>query len=491
MTEPVFGITFTRDDNEPRPVVASDMSVFGLVGTAPEADEDVFPLDTPVAVFSNDRAMLTALGAAGTLPDAIRAINDQLGEFQVAARGVVIRVAPGGTTDETIANLVGDEGARTGLYGLLDAGPVLARIPRLVAVPGYTHQVKRGVTAVVVSNGGTGYTNPVIGFTGGGGTGATAEAVVTEGVITAINVLTPGDGYTSAPTVTITDGDGENAVATATVSLLANPVCAALPSVLERLLAHAVVEGPGTTRQAAVDWRETLSSDRLIPVDAWVKVQEGASVITRPGAPRVIGIAVRRDYEKRGVPSHSWANQPLQGIIGLVRNVDFSLTDGATEGQDLLSYNVGVAVRGELGVESAIASSGFVFLGTDNAGDDPIWQFYNVTRMRDYIHLGLLRTLRWYLGRYNINEQTIQAVLNTSGYFLRDLKADRHILGYKVGFEVDKNSPEQLRLGKFRFYFMAEEPPVLRRLDIDSRRHRAALEEMLENLIARVNDLVV
>ncbi len=38
-----------------------------------------------------------------------------------------------------------------------------------------------------------------------------------------------------------------------------------------------------------------------------------------------------------------------------------------------------------------------------------------MTRGRDYIHLMFLRTLRFYLGRFNITGQTVQAVLNTMG----------------------------------------------------------------------------
>ena len=51
-----------------------------------------------------------------------------------------------------------------------------------------------------------------------------------------------------------------------------------------------------------------------------------------------------------------------------------------------------------------------MFVGTDTAGEDDLWRFYNVTRGRDYIHLMFLRTLRFYLGRFNINGQTIEAI---------------------------------------------------------------------------------
>jgi len=411
MSDPTFGISITRIDNEPRPAVWSDMAVVGIIGTAPDADVDAFPVDTPVFMYSDDAAKLTALGAAGTLAGALNLINAQLGEFQVAAKVVVVRVADGEDADETIINIVGD-GSTTGLAAFVEAGPLLGVIPRLLCAPGFTSQ-REGTSA--------------------------------------------------------------------------NAVCTALPAICAKLLAHAVVDGPATTEQAALDWRETISSSRLIPVDPAVKVLTGTAQTLVPMSPAVIGIAVRRDHEKQGRPFHSWANQPVQGIIGPSRPINFSLTDGATEGQRLLSNNVGVLLRGEMGVETAIAAGGFVFVGTDNAGEDDLWRFYNVTRGRDYIHLMFLRTLRFYLGRFNITGQTVQAVLNTMGFALRDLKADGDILGYEVKFTRDQNSPEQLRLGRFTINFAAEEAPVLRYLGIQSARYRPALDDLLDDLLAQVD----
>jgi hypothetical protein len=411
MSDPTFGISITRIDNEPRPAVYSDMSVVGLIGTAPEADPAMFPLDTPVFLYSDDMAKRTALGTEGTISDALNLINAQLGEFQVAAKVVVVRVEEGATVNETIANIVGD-GISAGLEAFVQAGPLLGVIPRLICAPGFTSQ-RQGTDA--------------------------------------------------------------------------NAVCAALPAICNKLLAHAVVDGPATTEQAAIDWRETISSSRLIPVDPAARVMAGSEVAVMPLSPAVIGIGVRRDHEKQGRPFHSWANQPVAGIVGPSRPINFSLTDGATEGQRLLSHNVGVLLRGELGVETAIASGGFVYVGTDNAGEDDLWRFYNVTRGRDYIHLMFLRTLRFYLGRFNLTGQTIQAVLNTMGFAMRDLKADGDILGYEVKFTRDQNSPEELRQGRFTVNFAAEEAPVLRYLGIQSARYRPALDALLDDLLAQVD----
>lgn len=87
------------------------------------------------------------------------------------------------------------------------------------------------VTAVTITNRGSGYTSaPTIGFTGGGGSAAAATAVRGElatitvtnygsgGTITSISVTNGGSGYTSAPTVSFTDSSGSTATATATIS---------------------------------------------------------------------------------------------------------------------------------------------------------------------------------------------------------------------------------------------------------------------------------
>ena len=62
----------------------------------------------------------------------------------------------------------------------------------------------RFVSSCIVNDGGSGYTGSVsVTFSGGGGSGATAIANVTGGVVTSITVLTPGSGYSTAPVATV------------------------------------------------------------------------------------------------------------------------------------------------------------------------------------------------------------------------------------------------------------------------------------------------
>jgi hypothetical protein len=78
------------------------------------------------------------------------------------------------------------------------------------------------VSSIGVTSGGINYNNPTVEITGGGGTGAAATATVSNGVITGVAITNPGTGYTSAPTITITDG-GSGRGATARAFLPPNP----------------------------------------------------------------------------------------------------------------------------------------------------------------------------------------------------------------------------------------------------------------------------
>lgn len=87
---------------------------------------------------------------------------------------------------------------------------------------------KNSVASVTVTAGGADYlAPPTVAFTGGGGTGAAATAVIQDGAVIAVQVTSGGQDYTSAPTVSFSGGDGTGATATATrgtTDVYRNPV---------------------------------------------------------------------------------------------------------------------------------------------------------------------------------------------------------------------------------------------------------------------------
>jgi hypothetical protein len=75
------------------------------------------------------------------------------------------------------------------------------------------------VISAEMTNNGTGYTSaPTVSFNGGGGSGATATAVLSGTTVAGVVITNQGSGYTSAPTVSFSGGGGTNAAATAYIS---------------------------------------------------------------------------------------------------------------------------------------------------------------------------------------------------------------------------------------------------------------------------------
>jgi hypothetical protein len=74
-----------------RPAMDHETTLVRLVGTAPDADEDVFPLDTPLTMSPCDPHLLDALGASGSLPGLVAEARARL-LMSPADRIVVMRI---------------------------------------------------------------------------------------------------------------------------------------------------------------------------------------------------------------------------------------------------------------------------------------------------------------------------------------------------------------------------------------------------------------
>jgi len=149
----LHGVEVIEIDAGPRPIQTVKSSVIGIVGTAPSADPEAFPLNTPVLVAGSrkEAAKLDTVGTAlGTLPIAMDGIFDQTG-----AVVVVIRVEQGADEAATIANVIGGANAATGnlegVHAFLGAESVVGFAPRILLAPGFTHQRTGGNANPVVA----------------------------------------------------------------------------------------------------------------------------------------------------------------------------------------------------------------------------------------------------------------------------------------------------------------------------------------------------
>ncbi|WP_392336537.1 phage tail sheath C-terminal domain-containing protein [Loktanella salsilacus] len=138
----LHGVEVLEVESGTRPISVVNTSVIGIVGTAPDADPLVFPLNTPVLVAGSctEAAKLDTVGTGlGTLPAALDGIFDQIG-----AVVIVVRVEVGLDEAETLANVIGGvnatDGTLEGVHALAGAESVVGFAPRILIAPGFTHQ---------------------------------------------------------------------------------------------------------------------------------------------------------------------------------------------------------------------------------------------------------------------------------------------------------------------------------------------------------------
>lgn len=271
-----------------------------------------------------------------------------------------------------------------------------------------------------------------------------------------------------------------------------NPVIAALETACGKLLAIAPVDVDDTSRDNAIDARETMSSERLMPIGVMARVYEGTNLVTRSMAARVAGLFVRVDNENLGKPFNPIANRPILGLAGLSRRIPFSLLDGSTEGQQLLDGDVSIVVPGEVNVDGAVADGGFTFIGTDNAATGELWKQIHQVRGCDYLTVKIMQITRQFLGK-KITADLVEAWINSIAFMLRDHKAANDILGYSPQsqmFKASQNSPENIRLGTLKIDIGIEPAPAFKRADHEIRRYRPAVEGLVNEIIARLNSAV-
>jgi phage tail sheath protein FI len=115
-----------------RPVKTAASAPIFVIGTADDADEAVFPLNTAVLLAASPRKA-QKLGTSGTLLGAIKQIYAEGG-----AAVIVVRVASSETRATQLANIIGSPTNNTGVYAALNAQTLTGVRPKTFIAPGFT-----------------------------------------------------------------------------------------------------------------------------------------------------------------------------------------------------------------------------------------------------------------------------------------------------------------------------------------------------------------
>jgi len=466
--------TQERDAGNPRFVATIDTGIIYLVGTAPRASSALYKPHQLNVLHGYDD-LPKGLGSSGTLPIQIEYAMKQAGRMSPT---IVYAIVPeGDSEDETIANILGSRINRTGLYALSRAKPELNLAPKLLAAPGFTSfRPSDGIAELVLEEGGSGYTSApevVITAADGDDTGASATAACTindAGEVDSVFILTPGHRFKSEPKITFSGGGGNGAKVRVTLGLCANPVAAQLNALARRYRAMAVVSGPNTNAEDAVQYRLDYSSSRLYIVDPFIKVQPGAELLSIPADGAVMGLQARIDYEEGFWVSPS--NHGLEGVLGTHRPIEHSRSDTSFESQYLNRNHVATVVRAD--------SGGFKLWGNRVAESDPLHVFWPVRRAHDTIIESIEIASEPYIDK-PFGLQNLVDIGQTASKALRRWKGMGATLGGEVWLDPTLNTAESMAGGITYVSYDAEAPSPMEHIVFVFNRNTGYYETMLND----------
>lgn len=474
-TEYLHGAEVIEINDGIRPIRTVKSSVIGIIGTAPDADVATFPINEPVLIPGNQH-MLAKLGVDGTLKDALEAMF-----YQTGVTAIVVRVTEALTPAETMSNIIGQAGLFTGVHAFHKAEGKFGFRPRILLAPGYTAlRPANGVLSITVTAGGTGYTSaPAVAITGGGGSGATAHAVIQGGAVTAIVVDTQGSGYTTAPAVTMTGGGGADATATAVRGAAKNPVTGALLGVAQKLRGVVFADGPATNFEDAIAWRNDFDTDRLHMIVPEVMQWDvtTSTYVQRPASPVLAGIQVWLDHN-RGF-WHSPSNQAMNQIGGTSRPIGFTFGDKDSEANLLNEKNINTIVHWE----------GWRSWGNHTASSDEQWRFTAVRRTADMVYDSLIRSALTWIDKPLSQKQLIVNIVESVRAYLRELKTLGAIVGGDCWVDPNLNTEAQLMQGHLNISLDIEPPAPLERLTFNAHRNPAYYRVLVSDVLRDLNRL--
>lgn len=214
-------------------------------------------------------------------------------------------------------------------------------------------------------------------------------------------------------------------------------VATAMDALAGKLRAVAIIDGPGTTDEAATTYAKSFGSKRLFMVDPGVQQWDTTAnaTVDQPGSAWVAGLFAWTDTEYGFWASPS--NKEFVGITGTTRSVEFLDGDDTCRANLLNNANIATIIRDD----------GYRLWGNRTLSSDAKWAFVTRVRTMDIVMDAILYGHKWAVDR-SITATYVKDVTEGLQAFMRDLKNQGAIINFEVYADPVLNTASQLEQGK-------------------------------------------
>ncbi|GAB7529390.1 phage tail sheath family protein [Pseudomonas sp. 3A(2025)] len=214
-------------------------------------------------------------------------------------------------------------------------------------------------------------------------------------------------------------------------------VATAMDALAGKLRAIGIIDGPGTTDEAAIAYAAKFGSKRLYMVDPGVQVWDTVTskTLDAPASAWTAGLFAWTDAEYGFWSSPS--NKEFVGITGTTRSVEFLDGDETCRANLLNNANITTIIRDD----------GYRLWGNRTLASDAKWKFVTRVRTQDIVMDAILAGHKWAVDR-GITATYIKDVTDGLEAFMRDLKAQGAVINFEVYADPNLNTASQLADGK-------------------------------------------
>ena len=214
-------------------------------------------------------------------------------------------------------------------------------------------------------------------------------------------------------------------------------VAAAMVALADKLRAIAIIDGPDTDDEAAMEFVKDIGSKRAFVVDPGLRVWDTATSaeVTVPASAATAGLFAKKDAEVGFWASPS--NTEFSNILGTTRPVEYLYGDPASRA-NLLN---------EAFIATIIRDGGYRLWGNRTRSADPKWSFVTRVRTVDMVMDAILKGHQWAVDR-GITKTYVKDVTEGLNAFMRDLKAMGAVINFEAFPDPEKNTASQLEQGR-------------------------------------------
>lgn len=236
-------------------------------------------------------------------------------------------------------------------------------------------------------------------------------------------------------------------------------VTTAMIVIAQKLHAMAYAAAVGDTVTEAIAYRANFTARELMLLyPDFVAFDTAAEAnVTSFGTARALGLRARIDTEQGFHKTIS--NVPVQGVVGLTKDVQFDVQDANCEANLLGAAEVSALIR---------AGGGFRIWGSRTCAEEPHFVFESATRTAQVLMDTIAEGMMWAIDK-PLRPSLVKDIVETINGKIREMKAAGQLIDGRAWFDADKNPTSSLAGGKLVIDYDYTPVPPLEHLTLTQR----------------------